>query len=53
MKKLVKKTIQVERTSTNGQDAVSYWQETEDDKTNEAGPDAVELDTDEWNNPWN
>ena len=53
MKKLVKKIIQVERTSMNGQDAVSYWQETEDDKTNEADTDAVELDTDEWNNPWN
>lgn len=53
MKKIIHKTIQVERTSMNGQDSISYWQETEDDETNEAGTDEVEPDTDEWNNPWN
>jgi|LakMenE01Jun11ns_1017448.scaffolds.fasta_scaffold8030909_2 hypothetical protein len=53
MKKLFKKIIQVERTSISEQDVVSYWQEVEDDKTNDADTDAVELDTDEWNNPWN
>jgi len=37
----------------NGQDSVSYWQEIENDKTNEADTDEIEPDTDEWNNPWN
>jgi hypothetical protein len=32
MKKLVKKTVQVERTPLHGQEDISYWEEVEEDE---------------------